>query len=66
MACTVQRSARMTSVTPHRNRTWGSPEGSVEKPRLLALLQGSEVRSRLYPSNLAFSSHIPQGCKLTQ
>lgn len=44
VACTVQRSARMTSVTPHRNRTWGSPEGGV-KSHLSAQLQGSEVRT---------------------
>lgn len=29
VACTVQRSAWMTSVTPHRKRTRGSPEGGV-------------------------------------
>lgn len=46
VVCTVQRSARMTSVTPHRNRTWGSPEGGMEKSHFSALFQGSEVRSR--------------------
>lgn len=56
----------MTSVTPHRKRTWGSPEGGVEKSHLLALLQGSEVRSRPYPFILAFSSHVPQGLLQTQ
>lgn len=46
MACTVQRSARMTSVIPHRNRTWGSPEGDMEKSNFSTLFQGSEVRCR--------------------
>lgn len=47
VACTIQRSARMTSVTPHRNRTWGSPEGGVEKSHLSVPLQGSKVRTGL-------------------
>lgn len=60
MVCTVQRSARMTSVTPHRNRTWGSPEGGMEKSRFSALFQGSEVRSRPHLCILdSFSSHLP-------
>jgi hypothetical protein len=35
VVCTVQRSAWMTSVTPHRNRTWGSPEERMEKSAML-------------------------------
>lgn len=44
MVCTVQRSARMTSVTPHRNRTCGSPEGGAEKSHLSFPRQDSKVR----------------------
>lgn len=62
MVCTVQRSARMTSVTPHRNRTWGSPEGGMEKSNFSAPLQGSEGRSRLHLSILDPSfSHLSWG-----
>ena len=63
LACTVQRSARMTSVTPHKNRTWGSPEGGTEKSHLSALPQGSKIRSGLTLPCWPFPLHTYPGRK---
>lgn len=52
VACTVQRSARMTSVTPQRNRTWGSPEEEAQTFSPASGLRSAEQTMPLHPSLL--------------